>query len=42
MNKEITEPKELYGYLATPGIKVMNLVFANDGIIWISWMYVAD
>jgi len=25
-----TEPKELYGFLATPGIEVMNLVFAND------------
>ena len=42
MNKVITEPKELYGFLATPGIEVMNLVFINDDVIWISWKYGAD
>jgi len=28
ITKIITEPKELYGFLATPGIEVLNLVFA--------------
>jgi hypothetical protein len=33
----ITEPKELYGFLATPGIEVTNLVFASDDVVWLSW-----
>ena len=32
----ISEPKELYGFLATPAIEVTNLVFANDDVVWIS------
>ena len=34
MVKLITEPKELYGFLAAPGIEEMNLVFANDNLVW--------
>jgi len=30
MTKIITKPTELYGFLSTPGIEVMNLVFASD------------
>jgi len=37
MNKIITEPKELNGFIATPGIKVANVVFASDDIVWLSW-----
>jgi len=37
INKIITEPKALYGYLATPGIEVVNLVFACDDVDWLSW-----
>jgi len=37
MTKIITEPKELYGFLATPGIEVVNLVFASDDVVWLSW-----
>jgi len=37
MTKVITEPKELYGFLATPGIEVVNLVFASDDVFWLSW-----
>ena len=33
----ITEPKELCGFLATPGIEVVNLVFASDDVVWLSW-----
>ena len=32
----IKEPKELYNFLATPGIEVTNLAFANDDVVWIS------
>jgi len=38
----ISKPKELYGFLASPGIEVMNLVFANDDVVWISWKYGAE
>jgi len=37
--KIIKEPKDLYGFLSTPGIEVMNLVFASDDVVWISWKY---
>jgi len=37
INKIITEPKELYGFLATPGIEVANLVFYSDDVVWLSW-----
>jgi len=33
MTKVITEPKELYAFLAKPGIKVTNLVYANDDVV---------
>jgi hypothetical protein len=35
--KLISEPCELYKFLSTPGIEVMNLIFASDQVIWISW-----
>jgi len=31
--KIITEPRELYGFLATPDIEVTNLVFASDDVV---------
>jgi len=40
--QERSEPKKLYGFFATPGIDVMNLVFANDDVVWISWKYGAE
>jgi len=39
MTKIITEPKELYGFLATPGIEVMKPVFAIYKVVWVSWKY---
>jgi len=33
MTKIITESKELYVFLATPGIEVTNLVFASDDLV---------
>jgi len=42
MTKMITEPKELYGFLATPGVGVMNLAFASDYVVWFTWKYGAE
>ena len=39
MTKLIKEPKDLYGFLSTPGIEVTNLVFASDDVVWIAWKY---
>jgi len=38
----ITEPKEMYNCLATPGIEVTNLAFANDDVVSISWKHSAE
>jgi len=40
-SRVITEPKELYNFLVTPGIDVTNLAFANDDVVWISWKHSA-
>jgi len=41
MTKIFTEPKELYGFMFTPGVEVMNLAFDNDEF-WILWKYGAE
>ena len=38
----ISNPQELYRFLATTGIDVMNLLFASDHVVWVSWKYAAD
>ena len=38
----ITEPKELYNFLAIPGNEVTNLAFANDNVVWISLKHAAE
>jgi hypothetical protein len=40
--KMITDPQELYRFLATSGIEVAALVFANDDIVCASWRYIAE
>jgi len=40
--KIITEPRELYSFLATPDIEVTNLVFASDDVVWLSWKHGAE
>ena len=42
MTKIIKEPKDLYGFLPTPGIEVMNLAFASDDVVRIAWKYGAE
>jgi len=41
-SRVITEPKDLYSFLATPGIKVTYLAFAIDDVVWISWKHSAE
>jgi len=41
-SKVISEPKDLYNFLATPGIAVTNLAFTNDDLVWISWKHSAE
>ena len=41
-SKVISEPQELYSFLATPGIEVMNLTFASDDVVWIWWKHAAE
>ena len=38
-SKIITDPNELYRFLATPGIEVTNLLFASDEVVWITWRF---
>jgi hypothetical protein len=39
--KLIWDPHELYSFLATSGIEVVNLVLARDSVVLISWSYMA-
>ena len=38
----ISDPKELYRFLATPVFEVINLEFANDAFFWVSWKFTAE
>ena len=38
----ISDPQELYRFLATPGIEVANLMFASDEVVWASWRYISE
>jgi len=40
--KVISEPKDLYSFLATHGIEVTNLAFASDDVVLISWKNSAE
>jgi len=39
LTKMITEPKDLYGFLATPGFEVMNLAFPSVDLVSMSRKY---
>jgi hypothetical protein len=38
----ITDPRELYRFLATPGIEMMSLLFASEDVVWLSWKFAAE
>jgi hypothetical protein len=40
--KMITDPQELYRFLAKPGIEVAALVFDSDDVVSASWWYIAE
>lgn len=40
--KLVSEPKDLYRLLAMPGIEVINLMFANDDVVCVSWKFTAE
>jgi len=41
-SKMISDPHELYRFLATPGIEAANLMFASDGVVWASWRFMVE
>ena len=38
----ISDPQELYRFLATPGIEVTNLMFASEDVLCASWRCIAE
>ena len=38
----ISDPHELYRFVATPGIEVATLTFASDDVVWASWRFIAE
>ena len=40
--KFTSEPKELYRFVATPGIEVTNLTFGSDDVVWVSWKHAPE
>ena len=41
-SKIISDPHELYRFLATPGIEVVSLMFASDNVVSASWCFIAE
>jgi len=41
-SKMVSDPYELYRFLATPGIEVTNLMFASDDVVWASWRFIEE
>jgi hypothetical protein len=40
--KMISEPRELYRFVAKSGIEVTNLMFTSDDVVWASWRFIAE
>ena len=38
----ISDPRDLYRFLATPGVENLNLLFASDSVVLASWRYTAE
>jgi hypothetical protein len=38
----ISDPHELYRFLATPGVEVLNLMFTSVSVVWASCRYRAE
>ena len=42
MTELVSSLQVMYKFLATPGIEVLNLLFASDHVLRISWKYAAE
>lgn len=40
--KLIAGPQKLYRFLVTPGVEVMNMMFAGEKAVWVSWRFTAE
>ena len=40
--KMISDPQELYCFLAKPGTRIATLMFASDDVVNASWRYIAE
>jgi len=40
--KLISDPQDLYRFLATPGIEVTNVLFAGDSVVWLAWRHAEE
>jgi hypothetical protein len=38
----ISDPHELYQFLIMQGIEVLNIMFASDDVVWISWQFSSE
>jgi hypothetical protein len=38
----VTSVKELYELSTSPGTEVKNIIFPNDGVVWVSWKQSED
>jgi hypothetical protein len=38
-SRKISDPNELYRFIATPGIEVTSMMFASDEVVWVSWRF---
>jgi hypothetical protein len=38
----ITDPRELYRFLATPGIEVLSFIVASECVVWTSWRFAEE
>jgi len=41
-SKMISDPHELYRFLATTGIEFTNLMFTSDDVEWASWHFIEE
>jgi hypothetical protein len=41
-SKMIADPHELYKFLVTPWVEVTRLLFATDGVVWVTWRVSED
>jgi hypothetical protein len=38
----VSEPHELYRFLAAPDVELSDLIFANDDVVWVKFKYAEE